>query len=106
MNGYNGEVMSKLLARARLLLYEKKRYQEAITVAKRVLVADKDNDEALFYVAHGLYYVGRRKQSLQYWKRLKKINPTERNLHLNMGCATKIWAIGGWQSNIINGNLN
>lgn len=77
--------MNKLLARARLLLYEKKRYKEAMAVAKRVLAADEDNDGALFYVAHSLYYLGRLNQSLQYWKRLKQINPTEGNLHLNMG---------------------
>jgi tetratricopeptide (TPR) repeat protein len=77
--------MTKLLTRARFLLYEKKRYKDAITVAKRILAADKDNEEALFYVAHGLYYLGRLKQSLQFWKRLKAINLAERNLHLNMG---------------------
>ncbi len=77
--------MTKLLDKARSLLYEKDRYNEAIAVARKVLASDKDNDAALFYVAHGLYYLGRLRQSLQYWQRLKKINPSERNLHLNMG---------------------
>ncbi|HTR40105.1 MAG TPA: tetratricopeptide repeat protein [Pseudomonadales bacterium] len=85
MRGFNGGAMDKLLARARFFLYEKKRYKSAIAVAKKVLLSDKNNDEALFYVAHGLYYMGHLKQSLQYWKRLKKINPTDENLHLNMG---------------------
>lgn len=77
--------MTKLLAKARSLLYEKKRYEEAVATAKKVLASDADNAEALFYVAHGLYYLGRLKQSLQYWRRLKTVNPTEGNLHLNMG---------------------
>lgn len=77
--------MTKLLAKARSLLYEKGHYKEAIVTAKKVLASDADNAEALFYVAHGLYYLGRLKQSLQYWQRLRIINPKEGNLHLNMG---------------------
>jgi tetratricopeptide (TPR) repeat protein len=77
--------MIKLLDKARFLLYEKERYSEAIIVARKVLASDKNNEAALFYVAHGLYHLGRLKQSLQYWQRLKKVCPTEGNLHLNMG---------------------
>jgi tetratricopeptide (TPR) repeat protein len=88
MNGSEhrqGKGIAKLLARARSLLYEKERYRDAVTVAKRVLASNKDNAEALFYLAHGLYYLGRLKQSLQFWKRLKIVNPAEGSLHLNMG---------------------
>jgi tetratricopeptide (TPR) repeat protein len=77
--------MTKLLDRARFLLYEKERYSEAIAAARKVLASDQNNDAALFYVAHGSYYLGRLKQSLLYWQRLKKINPSERSLYLNMG---------------------
>ena len=76
--------MKKLLAKA-TALYEKGRYQRAMTIAKKILAIDPRNDAALFYVAHGLYYSGQFRRSLQYWKRLKKICPTEPNLHLNMG---------------------
>jgi tetratricopeptide (TPR) repeat protein len=76
--------MKKLLAKARAL-YKKKRHKEALAIAKRVLLLDKNNHEALFYVAHGLYYARQFKKSLQFWKRLKFSCPTEPNLHLNMG---------------------
>lgn len=76
--------MKKLLAKA-TALYEKGRYRGAMNMAKRILAVDKQNDAALFYLAHGLYYAGQFRRSLQYWKRLKKICPTEPNLHLNMG---------------------
>ena len=46
---------------------------------------DKNNDEALFYVAHSLYHVGQFKKSLTFWNRLEKISPREPHLHLNMG---------------------
>jgi len=76
--------MNQLLAKA-TELYEKDRYQEAMTIARKVLAVDRHNDSALFYVAHGLYYAGQYRRSLQYWKRLQEICPTEPNLHLNMG---------------------
>src|SRR5262245_31016527 len=76
--------MKKLLAKARVL-YKKERHKEAMAIAKKVLSLDKNNDEALFYVAHGLYYARQFKKSLQFWKRLKEICPTEPSLHLNMG---------------------
>lgn len=74
----------KLLAKA-TALYQKDRYLSAMTFSKRVLAIDKYNDVALFHVAHGLYYAGQFRRSLQYWKRLERICPTERYLHLNMG---------------------
>jgi tetratricopeptide (TPR) repeat protein len=76
--------MKKLLTKARAL-YSKGRYKEALEIAKKVLSLDKDNDEALFYVAHGLYHAGQFKRSLMFWNRLKRICPTEPRLHLNMG---------------------
>ena len=76
--------MKKLLAKARAL-YRKGRYKEAILVAKEVLSLDRNNDEALFYVAHGFYHAGQFKRSLMFWNRLKKFCPKEPNLHLNMG---------------------
>jgi tetratricopeptide (TPR) repeat protein len=76
--------MKTLLAKA-TALYEEDRHQEAMALAKEVLAVDKNNDAALFYVAHGLYYAGQYRRSLQYWKRLQKICPNEPNLHLNMG---------------------
>ena len=76
--------MKKLLAKAKAF-YEKGRYRNALTIAKKILAVDKHNDAALFYMAHGLYYAGQFRHSLRYWKRLKKICPTEPNLHLNMG---------------------
>jgi tetratricopeptide (TPR) repeat protein len=77
-------MMKKLLAKA-TALYKKGRYRNAMTIGKKILAIDKHNDTALFYVAHGLYYAGQFRRSLQYWKRLEKIYPTEPNLHLNMG---------------------
>ena len=53
--------------------------------AEKVLSLDKNNDEALFYMAHGLYYARQLKKALQFWKQLKKIQPTEPSLHLNIG---------------------
>ena len=76
--------MKKLLTEARAH-YKKNRYKEAMAIAKKVLSLDKNNDEALFYMAHGLYYARQFKKSLQFWKRLQKICPTEPRLHLNMG---------------------
>lgn len=76
--------MNRLLAKA-TALYEKGRFERAMIVAKRVLASDRNNEIALFYVAHGLYYAGQFRRSLQYWKRLKSICPNEPNLHLNIG---------------------
>jgi tetratricopeptide (TPR) repeat protein len=76
--------MKKLLAKARAL-YRKHRYKEATVVAKKALSLDRNNEEALFYVAHGFYHAGQFKRSLIFWNRLKKICPKEPNLHLNMG---------------------
>ena len=87
-------MMKKLLAKA-TALYEKDRYQSAMTFAKKVLAIDKNNAAALFYVAHGLYFAGQFRRSLQYWKRLQKICPTELNLHLNMGaCYDSLGELG------------
>jgi hypothetical protein len=47
--------MNKLLTKA-TALYKQGRYQAAMTIAKKVVVIEKSNDTALFYVAHGLYY--------------------------------------------------
>jgi len=74
----------KLLAKARAL-YKKNRYAEAMIISKKVLLLDKNNDEALFYVAHGLYHAGKFKRSLIFWNRLEKLSPTEPCLHLNKG---------------------
>ena len=76
--------MKKSLAQARAL-YKKNRYQDALPLAKKVLALDKHNDEALFYVAHGLYHAGQFRRSLRFWRRLQKVCPTEPNLYLNMG---------------------
>jgi tetratricopeptide (TPR) repeat protein len=76
--------MKKLLTKARAL-YKKKCHKEALAIAKKVLSLDKNNDEALFFVAHSLYYARQFKKSLQFWERLKKVCPAEPNLHLNMG---------------------
>jgi hypothetical protein len=102
---YDGlKQMKTLLAKARALLYEKDRHEDAVVLARKVLAVDKNNASALFYMAHGLYYAGQYRRSLQYWKRLKRIRPTEPNLHLNMGRATMIWAYLVWRSRISNGN--
>jgi tetratricopeptide (TPR) repeat protein len=71
-------------------LYKQERYQAAMTDAKRVLNSNKDNEEALFYVAHGLYYARCYRRSLLYWRRLEKLNPTEPSLHLNMGACFEL----------------
>ncbi len=76
--------MKKLLAKA-TALYNKERYQAAMTFAKKALAIEKDNDTALFYLAHGLYYAKQYRRSLQYWKRLQKLCPTELCVNLNMG---------------------
>ena len=76
--------MKKLLARARAF-YKKDRYRDALPIAKQVLATDRDNDEALFILAHSLYHAGKFRQSLCYWKQLEKIKPNEPSLHLNMG---------------------
>jgi tetratricopeptide (TPR) repeat protein len=76
--------MKKLLTKARAL-YKKERYKDALAIAEKVLKLDKNNDEALFYVAHGLYHAGQFKKSLMFWRRLEKISPREPSLHLNMG---------------------
>jgi tetratricopeptide (TPR) repeat protein len=76
--------MKRLLAKARQL-YKRDHYRAATAAAMKVLSFDKNNQEALFYVAHGLYYAKQLRRSLQYWKRLKKLCPTEPYLHLNVG---------------------
>ena len=77
--------MKKLLARARKL-YEADRFPEALSVARRVLAVDKQNHDALFYAAYCLLQAGQFRRSLQYWKRLHKTAPDDRNVNLNMGC--------------------
>jgi tetratricopeptide (TPR) repeat protein len=76
--------MNKLLTKA-TALYKQGRYQAAMTIAKKVVVIEKSNDTALFYVAHGLYYAGHFRRSIQYWKRLERITPRDPVIHLNMG---------------------
>ena len=83
MRGFNYH-MKSLLTKARAF-YSKGRYKEATVFAERVLSLDKNNDEALFYVAHGLYHARQFKKSLRFWKRLEKVCPIEPSLHLNMG---------------------
>jgi Flp pilus assembly protein TadD len=76
--------VKKLLAKAASHYY-KGHYGPAMAIARKVLAVERNNDEALFYVAHGLYFARQFRRSLQYWKRLRKIRPTERRVHLNMG---------------------
>jgi len=76
--------MKKMLVKARAF-YKKGRYEVAMLVAKKVLSLDRNNSEALFYVAHGFYHARQFRKSLRFWNRLKRISPTEPNLHLNMG---------------------
>lgn len=54
-------------------------------IAQKVLEVEKENDEALFYVAHGLYYAGEFRKSLRYWKQLRDLCPEEPRVNLNMG---------------------
>ena len=77
-------MVEELFAQA-TALYEQGCHQPAMVLARQVLARDKNNEAALFYVAHGLYHAGHYRRSLQYWKRLQKICPTEPCLHLNMG---------------------
>jgi tetratricopeptide (TPR) repeat protein len=76
--------IERLLTKAAALYY-KKQDQPAMTIAKKVLEKNRENEEALFYVAHGLYHAGQFRKSLQFWKRLKKNAPEERHVSLNMG---------------------
>jgi tetratricopeptide (TPR) repeat protein len=76
--------MKGLLAKARRL-YEQDRHREALPIAMEVLKLAPRNQSALFYAAHGLYFAGLFRRSLQYWKRLKAIAPEELNIRLNMG---------------------
>ena len=73
-----------LLAKASSFYY-KDRYRQALAPAKKVLEVEKQNETALFYLAHGLYYAGQLRRSLQYWKRLWTISPSGRYVNLNMG---------------------
>jgi tetratricopeptide (TPR) repeat protein len=93
--------MKMPLARARAL-YRKERYKEAVVFAKKALSLDRNNDEALFYVAHGLYHAGQFKKSLVYWNRLEKICPSEPHLHLNKGACYE--ALGNNRLAILNYN--
>lgn len=68
-------------------LFDKGSYRDAIAAFRSALLRSPNDRYALFYLALGLYRAGQFKRSLEYWKRLRKLNPTEGNLHLNMGCA-------------------
>ena len=76
--------MKKLLARAKAL-HDKVHYKSVLRVTKRILSEKKDDEAALFYHAYALCDLGQYRRSLQYWKRLKKLNPKQLNVHLNMG---------------------
>ena len=76
--------MEKLLARIKAL-HKKTHFKSVLSLTKRLLSVEKDNEAALFYHAYALHQTGRFRRSLQYWQRLKKINPRQMNLHLNIG---------------------
>jgi tetratricopeptide (TPR) repeat protein len=76
--------MKQLLAKARKL-YQAEQYQRAAVLAKAVLALKRDNDEALFYLAHGLYYAKQYRRSLKYWRQLLQLCPGEPCVNLNMG---------------------
>ena len=76
--------MNKQLAKA-VAFHESGHYRSVLPITKRLLSANKKDDAALFYHAFALLGIGQFRRSLQYWERLKKISPTDLNLHLNMG---------------------
>jgi len=67
-------------------LFDERNYKAALGVFRFALKSSRCDSEAIFYMALSLYKLGQLHKSLYYWNRLKKINPIEKNLHLNMGC--------------------
>jgi Flp pilus assembly protein TadD len=76
--------MKRLLAKA-MALHDKDQHRGVLRVTKRILAEQRQDEAALFYHAYALLRLGQYRRSLQYWKRLKKLNPKQFNLHLNMG---------------------
>ena len=75
------------LTKKAVALFDKGRYAAAAKVFRSLLAVNTRDEFALFHLGLSLYESGEYRDSLRYWKQLQRINPTEKNLHLNMGCA-------------------
>lgn len=65
--------------------FDKGAFKDAIPLFRAVL-SEREDPRALFNLALCLYETGKYSESLNFWKRLKRISPNLPNLHLNMGC--------------------
>jgi len=72
-----------------MALFDKGNYKAASAAFRSLLTKDPRDTTALFYFALCLYERKQFERCLKYWARLKKINPKQLNLHLNMGCASQ-----------------
>lgn len=70
-----------------LALFRKRSYRAAEVALQKILAADPNNYEALFYQALSLYENGKVDQSLSIWRIIKKMGPKQKNVNLNLGCA-------------------
>lgn len=70
-----------------MVLFDKGDYKAASAAFRSLLAKDPRDTTALFHLALCLYERKQFQRCLEYWARLKKINPKELNLHLNMACA-------------------
>lgn len=77
---------SPVSKREAITLFERGRFRAAISAFAKFASRDKKDYVALFYLALSLYETGNLASSLRYWKRLKKLGPSQRNVHLNLGC--------------------
>lgn len=67
--------------------FKKKSYRAATGAYRAVLKCDRKNETAIFYLALSLYHEKKYQKSLRCWESLRGLNPTQENMHLNIGCA-------------------
>lgn len=70
-----------------MALFEKGNYEAASVVLRLLLSKDPRDTTALFNLGLCLYERRQFRRAIDYWERLKKINPRKLNVHLNLGCA-------------------
>jgi tetratricopeptide (TPR) repeat protein len=77
---------NRLLSEA-VSLCDRGSFREALGPLERIVAWDPANYTALFYFALSLLETEQSERSLQYWKKLRRMGTSKKNILLNMGCA-------------------
>ena len=70
-----------LLARIKI---SQKKYQEGITINKKILEIDSQNENALFDIALAYKNEGLLKESIDFYNKVITLNPQNTNAHYNI----------------------